>query len=141
MANNRTLTMIKPDAIAKGNTGEIIQKITNSGFKIVALKLTKLTLEQAAEFYAIHKEKKFYEELIKFMISGPIIVAILEKKNAVNDFRALIGSTNPEEAAEGTIRNLYASSVTHNAIHGSDSDENAAIESSFHFKNEEIVMY
>ena len=141
MANNRTLTMIKPDAIAKGNTGEIIQKITNSGFKIVALKLTKLTLEQAAEFYAIHKEKKFYEELIKFMISGPIIVAILEKKNAVNDFRALIGSTNPEEAAEGTIRNLYASSVTYNAIHGSDSDENAAIESSFHFKNEEIVMY
>ena len=141
MANNRTLTMIKPDAIAKGNTGEIIQKITNSGFKIVALKLTKLTLEQAAEFYAIHKEKKFYEELIKFMISGPIIVAILEKKNAVNDFRALIGSTNPEEAAEGTIRNLYASSVTHNAIHGSDSDENAAIESSFHFKIEEIVIY
>ena len=141
METSRTLTMIKPDAIAKGNTGAIIQKITNSGFKIVALKLTKLTPERAAEFYAIHKEKKFYPELINFMISGPIIAAILEKKNAVDDFRALIGSTDPEESAEGTIRNLFASTVTFNAIHGSDSDENAAIESAFHFNDNEIVTY
>ncbi|GGF72807.1 nucleoside-diphosphate kinase [Wenyingzhuangia marina] len=141
MANNRTFTMIKPDAFAKGNTGAIIQKITNSGFKIVALKLTKLSAEQAGDFYAIHKEKAFYDKLIEFMTSGPIIAAVLEKKNAVDDFRALIGSTNPEEAAEGTIRNLFATNVTFNAIHGSDSDENAAIESAFHFKDDEIIAY
>ncbi|ANW95660.1 nucleoside-diphosphate kinase [Wenyingzhuangia fucanilytica] len=141
MGNNRTFTMIKPDAFAKGNTGAIIQKITNSGFKIVALKLTKLSPERAAEFYAIHKDKSFYNNLIEFMISGPIIAAVLEKKNAVDDFRALIGATNPEDAAEGTIRNLYATNVTNNAIHGSDSDENAAIEIAFHFKEEEIVTY
>ena len=141
MANNRTFTMIKPDAFAKGNTGAIIQKITNSGFKIVALKLTKLSAEQAGDFYAIHKEKAFYDKLIEFMTSGPIIAAVLEKKNAVDDFRALIGSTNPEEAAEGTIRNLFATNVTFNAIHGSDSDENATIESAFHFKDDEIIAY
>lgn len=139
MENNRTLTMIKPDAIAQGNVGAILQKITNSGFKIVALKLTKLTPEKAGEFYAIHKGKKFYDELIEFMISGPIIAAILEKKNAVDDFRALIGAT--VDPAEGTIRNLYASSITQNAVHGSDSDENATIESSFYFNEDEIVMY
>lgn len=139
MENNRTLTMIKPDAIAQGNVGAILQKITNSGFKIIALKLTKLTPEKAGEFYAIHKGKKFYDELIEFMISGPIIAAILEKKNAVDDFRALIGAT--VDPAEGTIRNLYASSITQNAVHGSDSNENATIEGSFYFNEDEIVMY
>ncbi|WP_167897034.1 nucleoside-diphosphate kinase [Wenyingzhuangia aestuarii] len=139
MTNNRTFTMIKPDAIAQGNTGAIIQKITNSGFKIVALKLTKLSPEKAAEFYAIHKDKKFFQELIDFMISGPIIAAILEKKNAVEDFRALIGAT--VDPAEGTIRNLYATSISNNAIHGSDSDENAVIESTFHFNENEIIQY
>lgn len=133
--------MIKPDAFAKGNTGDIIQKITNSGFKIVALKLTQLTPEKAGEFYAVHKERPFYQDLINFMISGPIVAAVLEKKNAVSDFRALIGATNPEDAAEGTIRNLFASSVEQNAIHGSDSDENAAIESAFHFNENEILSY
>ncbi len=139
MANNRTLTMIKPDAIAKGHVGAIIQKITNSGFKIVALKLTQLSPERAAEFYNVHKGKTFYDELIEFMISGPIIAAVLEKKNAVDDFRALIGNT--VDAADGTIRNLFASSVTQNAIHGSDSDENAVIESNFHFNSNEIIEY
>lgn len=141
MKDNRTFTMIKPDAFAKGNTGAIIQKITNSGFKIVALKLTQLTPEKAGEFYAIHKEKPFFQGLINFMISGPIVAAVLEKKNAVDDFRALIGATNPENAAEGTIRNLYASSVEQNAIHGSDSNENAAIEIAFHFTTDEIISY
>lgn len=139
MANNRTLTMIKPDAIAEGNVGAIIQKITNSGFKIVALKLTQLTPETAAEFYKIHEGKKFYEELINFIISGPIIAAVLEKKNAVDDFRTLIGAT--VDAAEGTIRNLFASSVTKNAIHGSDSDDNAIVETNFHFNENEIIEY
>ena len=139
MANNRTLTMIKPDAIAEGHVGAIIQKITNSGFKIVALKLTKLSPERAAEFYKVHQGKPFYDELVKFMISGPIIAAVLEKKNAVDDFRALIGAT--VDAAEGTIRNLFASTVTQNAIHGSDSDENAVIETEFHFTKEEIIEY
>ncbi|MGY6647771.1 nucleoside-diphosphate kinase [Wenyingzhuangia sp. IMCC45574] len=141
MANNRTFTMIKPDAIESGNSGAIIQKITNSGFKIVALKLIKLTPERASEFYAVHKERPFYEKLVTFMSRGPIMAAVLEKNNAVEDFRALIGSTNPEEAAEGTIRNLYATNVTENAVHGSDSDENAAIEAAFYFSDEEIVSY
>ncbi|WP_010135669.1 nucleoside-diphosphate kinase [Ochrovirga pacifica] len=141
MANNRTFTMIKPDAIAAGNAGAIIQKITKSGFKIVALKMTRLTPEKASEFYAVHQGKSFYDKLVKFMSRGPIIAAVLEKNNAVEDFRALIGSTNPDEAAEGTIRNLYATDVTENAVHGSDSDENAAIESQFYFSNEEIVSY
>ena len=139
MLANRTLTMIKPDAIADGHIGSILQKITNSGFKIVALKLTQLSTERAKEFYKIHKDKSFYSDLIDFMTSGPIIAAILEKNNAVNDFRTLIGATNPEEAAEGTIRNLYAKSVTFNAVHGSDSDENAIIESEFHFSADEII--
>lgn len=139
MENNRTFTMIKPDAFSKGNTGNIIQKITNSGFKIVALKLTQLTKEKAEGFYAIHQDKPFFESLVNFMISGPIVAAVLEKKNAVQDFRTLIGATNPEDAAEGTIRNLYASSIENNAIHGSDSDENAIIESSFHFDDNDYV--
>ncbi len=139
MANNRTFTMIKPDAIAGGHVGAIIQKITNSGFKIVALKLTKLTPERAAEFYSVHKGKGFYDELIKFMVSGPIIAAVLEKKNAVDDYRALIGSTR--DAAEGTIRNLFSSTVTQNAVHGADSDENAITEINFHFTEEEIINY
>lgn len=139
MANNRTLTMIKPDAIAEGHVGAIIQKITNSGFKIIALKLTILSPEKAAEFYKVHHGKPFYNELIEFMISGPIIAAVLEKKNAVDDFRALIGAT--VDAADGTIRNLFASTVTKNAIHGSDSNENAEIETQFHFTENEIIEY
>ncbi|MDO6738319.1 nucleoside-diphosphate kinase [Wenyingzhuangia sp. 2_MG-2023] len=141
MANNRTFTMIKPDAIAQGNEGAIIQKITNSGFKILALKMTRLSREKAQAFYAVHEDKGFFEGLVDFMTSGPIIAAILEKKNAVEDFRALIGSTNPEEALEGTIRNLFASNIQENAVHGSDSDENAAIEAAFHFNDDEIVTY
>ncbi|MEN8765454.1 MAG: nucleoside-diphosphate kinase [Wenyingzhuangia sp.] len=141
MDNNRTFTMIKPDAFSEGNTGAILQKITNSGFKIVALKLTQLTPEKAKAFYAVHKDKPFFENLINFMVSGPIVAAILEKKNAVEDFRTLIGATNPEDAAEGTIRNLFASSMSKNAIHGSDSDENAAIEGAFHFNENEILNH
>lgn len=139
MANNRTFTMIKPDAMAAGNAGAIIQKITNSGFKILALKMTKLSEEKASEFYAVHKERPFFDALVTFMTRGPIIAAVLEKNNAVEDFRALIGATNPDEAAEGTVRNLYASNVTENAVHGSDSDENAAIEAAFYFTDEEII--
>lgn len=141
MADNKTFTMIKPDAIAAGNAGAIIQKITNSGFKILALKLIRLTPERAAEFYAVHKGKPFYEKLINFMSKGPIMAAVLEKNNAVEDFRALIGATNPNDAAEGTIRNLYASNVTENAVHGSDSDENATIEAAFYFSDNEFVSY
>ena len=141
MQTNRTLTMIKPDAVADGHIGNILQKITNSGFKIVALKLTQLSDEKAGKFYEVHKERPFYNDLIAFMTSGPIVAAILEKNNAVSDFRTLIGSTNPEDAAEGTIRNLYAKSIECNAVHGSDSDENAAIESAFHFNDDEIMKY
>lgn len=139
MANNRTFTMIKPDAMAAGNAGAIIQKINNSGFKFLALKMTKLSPEKASEFYAVHKGRPFYDGLVEFMSSGPIIAAVLEKNNAVEDFRALIGATNPEDAAEGTVRNLYASNVKENAVHGSDSDENAAIEAAFYFSDEEII--
>ena len=138
MANNRTLTMIKPDAVGNGHLGAILEKIINSGFKIVAMKLTHLSLEKAQDFYAVHEGKEFYERLVKFMTSGPLVTAILEKTNAVEDFRTLIGATNPEEAAEGTIRNLFATSVTLNAVHGSDSDENAQKESEFFFENNEI---
>ncbi len=133
MADNRTFTMIKPDAVAKGLNGKIIAQIEAAGFRIVALKYTKLTKEQAQNFYAVHKERPFYNSLTEFMSSGPIYAAILEKDNAVDDFRELIGSTNPEEAAEGTIRRLYASNIERNAVHGSDSDENARIEGSFFF--------
>lgn len=133
--SNRTFTMIKPDAVANGHSGKILDHIIQAGFKVVALKYTKLTQEQAGAFYAIHKERPFYGELVDFMTSGPIYAAILEKDNAVADFRELIGATNPQEAAEGTIRNLYAKSIDANAIHGSDSDENAAIEGNFFFSS------
>ncbi len=133
MASNITLTMIKPDAVAAGHSGKIIDLIIQSGFKIQAMKLSRLSKEKAEEFYAIHKERGFFNDLIKFMTEGPVIAAILEKDNAVEDFRKLIGATNPANAAEGTIRKLYAVDIERNAVHGSDSDENAAIEASFHF--------
>ena len=133
MSTNRTFTMIKPDAVANGHIGSIVNDITKAGFKIIALKYTKLSAEKAGEFYAVHKERPFYGELVEFMTSGPIVAAILEKDNAVEDFRTLIGATNPADAAEGTIRNKYAKSIDANAIHGSDSDDNAAIEGNFFF--------
>ncbi len=133
MIGNKTFTMIKPDAFADGNSGAIIKHIEEAGFAIKAMKLTRLTSEKAGEFYAVHKERPFYNDLCQYMSSGPIIAMILEKDNAVADFRTLIGATNPTEAAEGTIRKLYAKSIEANAIHGSDSDENAAIEGSFFF--------
>lgn len=138
MANNITFTMIKPDAVKAGNIGNILKMITDAGFKINALKLTQLTKADAQKFYEIHKDRPFYGELVDFMSSGPIVAAVLEKSNAVEDFRNLIGATNPAEAAEGTIRKLYATSVGENAVHGSDSDENAKIESQFHFAGREI---
>jgi len=125
--------MIKPDAMKKGHAGLILDRIIKEGYKVRALKLTKLSAEKAGEFYAIHKERPFYGELVQFMSSGPIIAAILEKENAVASFRQLIGATNPAQAAEGTIRKLYAASVGENAVHGSDSDENAKIEGDFFF--------
>lgn len=131
--SNRTFTMIKPDAMKKGVQGKIIDHILQAGFKIVALKMTKLSNEKAGEFYAVHKERPFYGELVEFMSSGPIIAAVLEKDNAVADFRKTIGATDPAKADEGTIRKLFASSVGENAVHGSDSDENAQIESNFFF--------
>ena len=137
MSGNRTFTMIKPDATAAGNTGKIIDKIIEAGFSIRAMKLTQLTKEDASRFYEVHKERPFYGELVEFMTRGPIVAAILEKDNAVEDFRTLIGATNPAQAAEGTIRKKYATSVGENAVHGSDSDENAAIEGAFHFAGRE----
>ncbi|HPG11005.1 MAG TPA: nucleoside-diphosphate kinase [Chitinophagaceae bacterium] len=131
--SNRTFTMIKPDAFKNGHSGAIIDRIIKEGFKICALKMLKLSPEKAGEFYAIHKERPFFGELVEFMSSGPIIAAILEKENAVEDFRKLIGATNPDNAEEGTIRKLYAASVGENAIHGSDSDANAKIEGDFMF--------
>lgn len=131
--SNRTFTMVKPDATAKGYTGEILTDIIKAGFSIKAMKWTRLTLTQAGEFYAIHKERPFYKELVEFMSSGPIVAAILEKENAVADFRKLIGATNPVQAEHGTIRKKFAASVGENAVHGSDSDENAIIESDFLF--------
>lgn len=133
MATNRTFTMIKPDAVANGHIGAILNDIIASGFKIIAMKYIQLSKETAGAFYAVHKERPFYGELVDFMTSGPIVAAILEKDNAVEDFRTLIGATNPADAAEGTIRNKYAKSIDANAIHGSDSDENAAIEGNFFF--------
>jgi len=130
--------MIKPDAVENGYIGAILDKITAAGFKIVAMKFTQLSKRDAEIFYAIHKERPFFGELVEFMTRGPIVAAILEKDNAVDDFRALIGATNPEEAAEGTIRKLYAASIGENAVHGSDSDENADIEGAFHFSGREI---
>jgi nucleoside-diphosphate kinase len=137
MATNRTFTMIKPDAVADGNIGAILKMIEEAGFKIIAMKYTKLTAELAGKFYEVHKERPFYGELVEYMSSGPIVAAILEKDNAVADFRTLIGATNPAEASEGTIRKLYAKSIGENAVHGSDSDENAAIEGSFYFSETE----
>lgn len=138
MRTDRTFTMLKPDSVEKGNVGAIIEKITAAGFRIVAMKLTQMTTADAEEFYAIHKERPFFGELVGYMTRGPIVAAILEKDNAVADFRTLIGATNPEEAAEGTIRKLYAASIGENAVHGSDSDENAAIEGAFHFAGREM---
>ncbi|MDP3311798.1 nucleoside-diphosphate kinase [Lutibacter sp.] len=138
MATNRTFAMLKPDSVEKGYVGAILDKINATGFRIVALKMTHLTMADAKEFYDIHKERPFFEELVKYMTRGPIIAVILEKENAVEDFRALIGATNPVDAADGTIRKLFAASVSENAVHGSDSDENAAIESTFHFSGREM---
>ena len=138
MTNNRTFTMLKPDSIEKGNIGPILEKITASGFRIVAMKLTQLTIPDAQTFYAVHKDRPFFEDLVHYMTSGPIVAAILEKDNAVEDFRTLIGATNPAEAAEGTIRKMFAESISQNAVHGSDSDENASIESAFHFSAREM---
>ncbi|WP_338410534.1 nucleoside-diphosphate kinase [uncultured Flavobacterium sp.] len=137
MATNRTFTMIKPDGVENGHIGGILNMITEGGFKIIAMKLTQLTIADAKEFYAVHAERPFYGELVEFMTRGPIVAAILEKDNAVADFRTLIGATNPADAVEGTIRNKYATSMGENAVHGSDSDENAAIEAAFHFSGRE----
>jgi nucleoside-diphosphate kinase len=137
MAGNRTFTMIKPDAVRNGHIGAILAKINEAGFRIVAMKFTKLSQEKAGEFYEVHKERPFYGELVDFMSSGPIVAAALEKDNAVEDFRKLIGATNPAEAAEGTIRALYATSIGENAVHGADSDENAEREIAFHFSRYE----
>ncbi len=130
---NKTFTMIKPDATEQGNTGAILQKINDAGFRIVAMKMTHLSPKKAGEFYEVHKERPFYGELVEFMSRGPITAAILEKENAVESFRKLIGATNPAQAEEGTIRKLYAKSIGENAIHGSDSNENATIEGDFFF--------
>lgn len=138
MAGNRTFTMIKPDAVRAGNIGNILAMINNAGFRIVAMKFTKLSKEKAGEFYGVHRERPFFGELVDFMSSGPIVAAILEKENAVEAFRTLIGATNPEEAAPGTIRALYATNIGENAVHGADSDDNAKIEGSFHFAGTEM---
>jgi len=138
MATNRTFTMIKPDGVENGHTGAILDKINAAGFRIVGLKKTQMTLADAQAFYAVHSERPFFGELVEFMTRGPIVAAVLEKDNAVEDFRTLIGATNPADAAEGTIRKLYATSIGENAVHGSDSDENAAIEGAFHFAGREL---
>lgn len=138
MAGNKTFTMLKPDSVEKGNIGAILEQITASGFRISALKLTQMTKSDAETFYEVHKERPFFGELVEYMTRGPIVAAILEKENAVEDFRTLIGATNPEEAAEGTIRKKYAASIGENAVHGSDSDENAQIEGAFHFAGKEM---
>ena len=135
MAGNRTFTMLKPDAVSASNTGAIIKIIEEAGFRIIALKKTMLSPERAGEFYAVHKERPFYKDLCRYMSSGSIVPMILEKDNAVEDFRKLIGATDPAKAEKGTIRNLFAKSIEANAIHGSDSDENAAIEGNFFFSN------
>ena len=137
MITNRTFTMIKPDAVANGHIGAIINDITTAGLKIVALKYTKLTAEKAGAFYQVHKERPFYNDLVGFMSSGPIVAAILEKDNAVEEFRKLIGATDPSKADAGTIRQKYAKSIDANAVHGSDSDENAEIEGNFFFTADE----
>lgn len=138
MSGNITFTMIKPGAVGNGFIGPILDKITTAGFKIIALRMTQMTKREAQQFYGEHNGKPFYDELVEFMSSGAIVAAILEKENAVEDFRTLIGSTNPDDAAEGTIRKIYAESLGKNAIHGSDSDENAKRECSFHFATKKI---
>ncbi len=138
MRTDRTFTMIKPDAVANGHIGAILAKINEAGFRIVAMKYTQISKAQAETFYEVHKERPFYGDLTDFMSSGPIVSAILEKENAVADFRTLIGATNPAEAAEGTIRKQFAESMSRNAVHGSDSDENACIEGAFHFAGTEM---
>jgi nucleoside-diphosphate kinase len=138
MVTNRTFTMIKPDAVEKEYIGAILEKITAAGFTIVAMKYTQLSRRDAEAFYAVHKERPFFGELVAFMTRSPIVAAVLEKENAVEDFRILIGATNPKEAAQGTIRKLFAASVGENAIHGSDSNENAFVEIAFHFSGREI---
>ncbi|MDB9913650.1 nucleoside-diphosphate kinase [Flavobacteriaceae bacterium] len=138
MRTDRTFTMLKPDSVEKGHIGAILEKITASGFRIVAMKLTQMTSDDAKAFYAVHCERPFFGELVEYMTRGPIVAAILEKNNAMEDFRTLIGATNPADAAEGTIRKLYAASIGENAVHGSDSDENAAIEGAFHFSGREM---
>jgi nucleoside-diphosphate kinase len=138
MAGTITFTMIKPDAIADGYSGKILQHIEAAGFEIIALKMTRLSLEQAGQFYGIHQGKPFYDKLVNFMSSGKIMAAVLQKSDAVADFRKFIGSTDPSKAEEGTMRKLYARSMEQNAVHGSDSDENARIEAGFFFSNFEI---
>jgi len=138
MNTSRTFTMLKPDAVEKGYIGEILEKINAAGFKIVAMKLTQMSKSKAEAFYAIHREKPFFKDLVGFMSRGPIVAAVLEKENAVEDFRTLIGATDPSQATEGSIRKQYASSMSENAIHGSDSNENATIEANFHFTNEDF---
>jgi nucleoside-diphosphate kinase len=138
MTTNRTFTMIKPNAVGSGNSGAILKMIEEAGFKIIALKMAKITKERAGQFYGIHEGKPFYEALCTYMSSGVIIAAILEKENAVADFRKIIGATDPANAEEGTIRKLFAKSMTMNAVHGSDSDENAKIEGDFYFPGREI---
>jgi nucleoside-diphosphate kinase len=133
VATNRTFTMLKPDAIENGHMGKILDKIIGTGFKIIAMKYTRLTTETAGKFYEVHQARPFYKDLVAYMSSGPIVAVILEKENAVEDFRTLIGATDPSKAAPGTIRNLFAKSIDANAVHGSDSDENAAIEGDFFF--------
>ena len=138
MNSNRTFTMLKPDSIEQGYMLPILNMIKEAGFKIIALKYKKMTIEEAEQFYSIHSDKPFFNDLIQFMTRGPILAAALEKNNAVDDFRKLIGSTDPSEAEDGTIRKRYAKSKGENAVHGSDSDDNAAIEISFHFSDSEI---
>ena len=138
MSTNRTFTMIKPDAVEKGHMGAILNKINASGFRIVSMKMTQMSKRDAEMFYEVHKDRPFFGELVTFMSRGPIVAAILEKENAVDDFRTLIGATNPEEAAEGNLRKQFATSMGENAVHGSDSDENATIEGAFHFSGREI---
>jgi nucleoside-diphosphate kinase len=139
MSTNRTFTMVKPDAFADGNSGAILSMIEKAGFKLIAMKLTHLSAETAGKFYAVHSERPFYGDLCRYMSSGPIVAVILEKENAVADFRTLIGATNPANADEGTIRKIFAKSIEANAVHGSDSDENAAIEGAFFFSELERI--
>lgn len=138
MAGNITFTMIKPDAVENGNSGDILKMITDAGFRVAAMKMTRMSEAKAAKFYEIHNQKPWFQELLDYMTRGPIVAAVLEKENAIEEFRKLIGSTNPKEAAPGTIRNLYAKGIEANAIHGADSDENALREASFHFAASEM---